>query len=92
MDFYDDVDGCDLMLFDIYLLTDNIDEFTGHLTDCGCRWHQWTFLDYRFSQGVDCIGLSISFMHMWHMINYIMILFMDHWQCFIDGCRLAIAW
>jgi hypothetical protein len=28
MDFYDDVDGCDIILFDIYVLTDVIDEFT----------------------------------------------------------------
>jgi hypothetical protein len=27
MDFNDDVDGCDLMLIDIYVLTDSIDEF-----------------------------------------------------------------
>ena len=27
MDSYDDVDGCDLMLFDIYVLIDAIDEF-----------------------------------------------------------------
>jgi hypothetical protein len=26
MDFYDDVDGCDLVLFDIYVLIDVIDE------------------------------------------------------------------
>jgi hypothetical protein len=59
MDFYDDVDGCDLLLFDIYVLTDAIDKFfpecAGHLTDGGCRWNQWTSLESRLSQGVDCV-------------------------------------
>ena len=62
MDFYDDVDGCDLMLLEIYVLKYVIEEFS--LSVKGCRWHQWTSLDFRLSQGVDCIGLSISFMNM----------------------------
>ena len=33
MDFYDDVDGCDLMLFDIYVLTYDIDEFSLSVKD-----------------------------------------------------------
>jgi hypothetical protein len=33
MDFYDDVDGCDLMLLDIYLFTDVIDEFSLSVQD-----------------------------------------------------------
>jgi hypothetical protein len=33
MDFYDDVDGCDLMLFDIYVLTDVIDDFSLSVKD-----------------------------------------------------------
>ena len=33
MDFYDDVDGCDLMLFDIYVLIDVIDEFSLSVQD-----------------------------------------------------------
>jgi hypothetical protein len=33
MDFYDDVDGCDLMLFEIYVLKDAIDEFSLSVQD-----------------------------------------------------------
>jgi hypothetical protein len=38
-------------------------ECAGHLKYCACQGHQWASLDSRLSQGVDCIGLSISFMH-----------------------------
>jgi hypothetical protein len=33
MDFYDDVDGCDLMLFDIYVLRNVMDEFSLSVQD-----------------------------------------------------------
>jgi hypothetical protein len=46
------------------MLLMSLPESAGHLTDCGCRGHQWASLDSGLSQGVDCIGLSISFMHM----------------------------
>jgi len=92
---YDDVDGL-WFIINCYTCIDRcywrvFPECAGHLTDCGCRWHQRTTLDSRLSQGVDCYGLSISFMHMWHMIDYSMILYMNHWQCFVHGCRLMNA-
>jgi hypothetical protein len=33
MDVYDDVDGCDLMLFEIYVLKYAIDEFSMSMQD-----------------------------------------------------------
>jgi hypothetical protein len=33
MDFYDDDDGCELMLFEIYVLTNAIDEFPMSVQD-----------------------------------------------------------
>ena len=85
----------DVMLFDIYVLEDVIDEFPLSVEntwqikdDTGISGPPWT--PYRVREWIVLVWVFL-FMHMWHMIRYIMILFMDHWQCFVDGCRLMIA-
>jgi len=54
-------------------------ECEGILTDRGCRWHRWTSLDFGSSDGVNCMVWLFLLLHMWHMMGYIMMLFMNGW-------------
>jgi hypothetical protein len=59
---YDDVVDMMICYLIIYVSTGAIDWFLPSVQDAcqvgGCRWHRWTSLDSRSSQGVDCLWFA----------------------------------
>ena len=84
MDYDDDVVG--LWCYVIwYLWIDRCcwqvsPECVGHLTDWGYLWYQWTSLDFRSSQGVDCIWFG--YFYLW---------ICDIWSGILWWCLWIIA-